>query len=425
MVTSRERVIKALNHQKPDRVPVDLGSSTVTGISAGTLAKLRKALNLKYKPVRVIEPYQILGEVDEDLMKLLGIDVIGIWSPRAMFFGYLQDNWKPWNLQDGTEVLIGSGFQWTEDAEGNIYTYPCGDISAKPCAKLPKGGYYFDSISKFPPVDKNNLNAREDFKDQFQLYTEDALKYFEKTSLNLYNNTSYAVTINFWESSIGDIGFLPGGSLKNPKGIRNIEEFYSAFLLHPHYIKELFDFQTEMAIKNLMLLKQAIGDRAQAIFISGVDLGTQRGPIISPDMYREFFKPYHKKINRWVHDNTSWKSIFHSCGSVVKFLDDFIGAGVDVLNPVQTSAIDMDPKMLKTKYGDKLVFWGGGVDTQSVLPFGTPEEVKMDTLAKINIFASEGGFVFSTIHNIQYNVPIENILAMFQALSDFNKRKDR
>ena len=419
-MTSRERVIKTLNHQRPDRIPIDLGASTVTGISASMLAQLREALNLKYKPVKIIEPFQMLGEVEEDLMELLGIDVIGLWPYKAMFFGYSQDNWKPWALQDGTKVLIGSGFQWKEDNEGNVYTYPCGDTSAKPCAKLPRGGFYFDSISQFPAVNGDNLNAREDFKDQFQLYSEKELRYFEKISHKLYNNTSYAITINFWESSIGDLGFLFGGSLRSPKGIRNIEEFYSAFLLYPNYIKELFDFQTEMALKNLMLLKQSIGDRAQAIYISGVDLGTQRGPIISPDMYREFFKPYHKKINRWVHDNTSWKVIFHSCGSIVKFLDDFIDVGVDVLNPIQTSAVDMDPKMLKTKYGDKLVFWGGGVDTQSILPFGTPKEVKNDTLEKINIFSTGGGFVFSTIHNIQYNVPIENILAMFQALKEFN-----
>jgi uroporphyrinogen-III decarboxylase len=420
MTTSRERLVQTLNHQEPDRVPIDLGSSTVSGIAASTLAKLRSELHLERKPVRIIEPFQVLGEVEEDVREILGIDVVGIWPLKAMFFGYDQEDWKPWKLQDGTTVSIGSGFNWTQDGEGNIYTYPCGDTTARPCAKMPRGGYYFDSISDNRAIRENELDARDDFKDQFKPYSEDELRYFEEKAVSLHDNTSYGITINFWQSSIGDVGFLPGGSVKNPKGIRDIETFLASFLLRPHYIKELFEMQVDVAIENLKLLNQAIGSKANAIFVSGVDLGTQRGPLISLDMYREFYKAHHKRLNEWIHTHTPWKTIFHSCGSVVSFLDEFVEVGVDVLNPVQTSAIGMDPNVLKEKYGKKLVFWGGGIDTQQILPFGTAEEVRRDTLEKLSILSKGGGFVFNTIHNIQHNVPVKNILSMFDAIREFS-----
>lgn len=421
-MTSRERIIKTLNHEQPDRVPIDFGGSTVTGIAAGALDRLRKAIGLEYRPVKVIEPFQVLGKVEEDVLEALGVDVAGIWPPEAMFFGYNQDSWKKWKLMDGTEVHIGSGFEWTKDEQGNVYTYPQGDLTAKPCAKMPCGGCFFDSIPNHEPIDEDNLNAVEDFKEQFPLYTDDQLKYFEKVTNDLYCNTDYALSFNFWATSLGDAGFLPGGSLKNPKGIREISEFLMAFKLYPEYINELFEYQTEMGLKNLKLLKESIGNKIQTIYISGCDMGTQRGMIFSPDIYREFYKSHHTKINKWIHDNTTWKVSFHSCGSIVKVLDDFVEAGVDVINPVQTSAEGMDPKFLKKKYGDKLVFWGGGVDTQSILPFGTPEDVRKDVLERLEIFAPGGGFVFNTIHNIQHDVPAENILAMFSAVKEYNSK---
>lgn len=164
-----------------------------------------------------------------------------------------------------------------------------------------------------------------------------------------------------------------------------------------------------------------MGKRIDTIFISGTDFGTQRGEFISPDMFREFYKPYFKKVNDWIHRNTEWKVFYHTCSSVVRLLDDLVDAGVDVLNPVQCSASGMEPEFLKKKYGDKLVFWGG-VDTQKVLPFGTPEEVKNQVRERLSIFSENGGFIFNTIHNIQAQTPVENMLAMFEAVTEFNRR---
>jgi uroporphyrinogen-III decarboxylase len=196
-----------------------------------------------------------------------------------------------------------------------------------------------------------------------------------------------------------------------------------AYYTHPEYVKELFEFQTEMGLRNLRLLKEAIGDRIQIIWVSGNDMGSQRGLNFSPDIYREFYKKHHTRINNWIHENTKWKVAFHSCGSIVGLLDEFVEVGVDVINPVQTSAEGMDPRSLKEKYGKKLVFWGGGVDTQSVLPFKSPEAVREDVLKRLEIFTPGGGFVFATIHNIQHDVPIANVMALYAAIRDFNKMK--
>jgi len=416
-MTSRERVRKAINHKVPDRIPLDLGSTLVTGIQASTYAKLRKALCLEGRPVKIADPFQMLAEVDMEVREKLGIDTIGLWLPTNIF-GFKNENWKPWKLFDGTEVLVPEKFVTTEDAEGNIYIYPQGDTKAPPCAKMPKGGYYFDVIVRQEPVDEKELNPEEWVRQQCSIFSEETLRYLEEISNKLYKNTDLCIVGEFIDASFGDIAFVPGPSVKYPKGIRDPKFWYMAHIEYPSYIKEIFELQCEIALRNLELSYEAVGDKIDVIMLSGTDFGTQNGPFISPDMYREFYKPFHKKVNDWVHQHTSWKTFYHSCGSIVEFLDDFVEAGVDILNPVQTSAKGMDPKMLKEKYGDKLVFWGGGVDTQKTLPFGSPDEVKEQVKERCRIFGEGGGYVFSAIHNIQSKVPVENLLAMFEAIRE-------
>ena len=160
-----------------------------------------------------------------------------------------------------------------------------------------------------------------------------------------------------------------------------------------------------------------MGDKIDVVTVSGTDFGCQRGPMISPALYRSLWKPFHRQINDWIHQNTPWKTFFHTCGSVTAFLEDFIDAGVDILNPVQCSAAGMDAATLKARFGSRLVFWGGGVNTQETLPFGTPEQVRAEVAERIRVFNQDGGFVFNTIHNIQAKTPAENVLALFETVA--------
>jgi hypothetical protein len=418
-MNSRERLIKTINHQQPDRVVLDLGATPQTGISASTLYKLRKALSLEEKPITVHEPAQILGFVDEDVRKALGVDIVGLWNP-VNILGVKNNSWKPWQMPDGTPTLMAEGMKFSVNDKGITFTYPQGDKMVAPSMQLPDNGYFFDNINRGGEYDEDNLDARKDYAEDFSLFDDESAKYLEKESLRLFDETDYGIVGICGGGSFGDVFTLPACWVKNkPQGIRKMEDWLMAHLLYPDYILELFEMQSEMAIKNLEIYKQAVGHRIQAIWLSGTDFGTQNGPFTSVENYRKLYKPFHKKLNDWVHENTDWKTFYHTCGSVVPFLDDFSEAGIDILNPVQCSAAGMNPKMLKDKYGDKFVFWGGGVDTQDVLPFGTPSEVSAQVKNRLEILSEGGGFVFNTVHNIVGETPIENLLAMYETVNNF------
>ena len=185
----------------------------------------------------------------------------------------------------------------------------------------------------------------------------------------------------------------------------------------------VFERQCEIALGNLERIYAAVGDTVQAVFICGTDFGTQTSAFCSVKTLRDLYFPYYKQINDWIHAHTPWKTFKHSCGAVSKFIPSFIEAGFDILNPVQCSATGMEPEQLKANYGDQLVFWGGGVDTQKTLPFGTPAEVREQVLRRCEIFAPGGGFVFNSIHNVQAQTPVENIVAMLDAVHEFNGDK--
>ena len=217
-------------------------------------------------------------------------------------------------------------------------------------------------------------------------------------------------------TAFGDVALVPAAFLKHPKGIRDIEEWYISTVTRRDYIKEVFAGQAEIAIKNFERIYQAVGDRIQAVWLDGTDLAAQNTLFCSPDTYRELYLPYSKKLNDWIHAHTKWKTMKHCCGGCEPLIEGFIEAGFDILNPIQTSAEGMDPQHLVDKYGGRIIFWGGGVDTQQVLPFGKPEQVRKQVAERLEIFNAKNGFVFSTIHNIQCNTPVENVIAMFETL---------
>jgi uroporphyrinogen-III decarboxylase len=415
-LSSRERVVRVLNHQPVDRVPVDLGGGGQSGAQVSVVAKLRRALGLG-KPgerVKVIEPYQMLGEVAGDLRQRLGIDVVNLPNPRNMF-GFANTDWKPWRTFDGTDVLVPGKFNTTPEVNGDILMYPQGDKSAGPSARMPKGGYYFDSIRRQKPIDDAKLDPADNLE-EFGSVSDEDLRFWEQGATDLYNNTDLAVAAGFGGTAFGDIALVPGPWMKDPKGIRDIEEWYISTLTRQGYIKEVFARQAEIAVGNLKRVYQAVGDKVQVLWMDGTDLASQNSLFCSPQVYRELYLPHSRKINDWIHAHTKWKTVKHCCGGCEPLIEGFIDAGFDILNPVQTSARGMAPEHLVEAFGDRIVFWGGGVDTQQTLPFGTPDEVKAQVTERVKILGRKNGYVFNTIHNIQCNTPTENVLAMFQAL---------
>jgi Uroporphyrinogen decarboxylase (URO-D) len=418
-MNSRERVQLALNHQQPDRVPLDLGAAPTTGMQVSSVYLLRQALKLDPPgtPVRVIEPYQMLGEIGADLMEALGVDVVGLW-PRGNLFGYRNEDWKSWTLFDGTPVLVPGAFNTDPEPDGSILMYPEGDRSAPPSGRMPKGGYYFDSTPRAKLPEDYSLNVEENLE-EFGILSEEDLEYFRVEAERLFRQTDKAILANFGGTAFGDIALVPAPWAKNPRGIRNVEEWYMSTVTRREYVYQVFERQCEIALENLARLYQVVGDRIAAVYMSGADFGMQTGSFISPKAYRDLYQPFQKQLNDWVHRNTPWKCFVHSCGSIVNLMPDMIDAGFDIFNPVQTSAAGMDPATLKKRFGEQVTFWGGGVDTQQVLPFGTPDEVRAQVRERMRIFGAGGGFVFNPSHNVQARVPVGNLVALYEAVREY------
>lgn len=417
-MTSRERVHRLLHRLPTDRIPLDLGSTFVTGIAAGALARLQDSLGLDAEIVKVVDPFQVLGLVPSGVLESIGADFVGL-PPLRTLYGYRNEGWKPWVLQDGTRVEVGSGFVVSVDASGNQYLHPQGDRNAPPSAVMPAGGYYFDNIVRQEPYNEEALDGRRDFREDYQLLTDEELECYRAAAAHLHDATEYSIVGNFGDAGIGNQGRLPAPWRKRTPGIRRSDEWYMAHLLHPAYVHDAYDCQIEMALKNLELYREAVGDSIEIIYLSGTDFGSQKGEMISPELFREFYKPRFTRVNAWVHAHTKWKTFYHSCGSIVRLLDDFVEMGADIINPVQCSAFGMDPEVLKRNYGSRFILWGGAVDCEGELQFGTPTKVRQKVTERLQVLASGGGYVFCQVHNIQQTTPVENIRAMYEALRAF------
>jgi hypothetical protein len=416
-MNSKQRVFATLAHRAPDRVPIDFGGSAVTGIHVSVVAALRDYYGLERRPVKAVDPGQMLGLMDEDLKRAMGIDVDGLYR-RGARFGFPLEDWKPFRMFDGLEILVPGGFNYTVDANGDILMHPEGDVTEPPSARMPKDGYFFDSIIRQDPIDEDKLNP-EDNLEEFGPVSDADLAFLAQTAHGQEDN-GRAVFASFGGTSLGDIALVPAPQLRHPRGIRDITEWYIATRARRDYVHKVFEKQCEIALANLARVHAAVGDRVDVAFICGTDFGTQKSAFCSVESFNELWFPYYKLINDWVHKHTNWKTFKHSCGSVARFYPSFIEAGFDIINPIQCSAAGMDPERLKAEFGSRLVFWGGGVDTQQTLPFGTPAEVREQVLRRLEIFSPGGGFVFNAIHNIQARTPVANIAAMLEAVKEFN-----
>jgi hypothetical protein len=333
-----------------------------------------------------------------DLVDRLGIDVLPV-EPPVQFFGLRRENWKPWKLWDGTEVQVPGQFDVEVDGEGNWLIHSEGDPAKTVEGKMPKGGFYFDMASMievhadFKPPDLDEVKAQNHI-------TNNELELLAARAEKLRRDTDKALLLGCW----GKVGLSWVGS---------IPDFLCLLVLDPEYVKDLFEIRTETALQNMEKLKSYLGDSIDILGLDGADYGSQNNEMLSPELFEELFLPFFKQQNDWVHANTNWKTWQHTCGSVTRIIPMLIASGLDILNPIQTSAAGMDPAWLKDEFGTRITFWGGGVDTQKTLPFATTEEVEKEVAERIRIFAPGGGFVFNTIHNIQQQTPPENIVAAY------------
>ncbi len=417
-MTSKERLQTALNHHQPDKIPIDFGGTAVTGIHVIVVEKLREYYSLEKRPVRLNEPYQMLGEVETDLLDAMSIDVVGLY-PRNTMFGFPLENWKEWRAPWGQELLVPGDFQTDSDGKGGLLIYPEGDRSVPASGHMPAASFFFDAIIRQEPIDDGSLDPSDNFE-EFKPISDEDLAFLHQQVNNL-SESSYGVIANFGGTAFGDIALVPAPFMKNPKGIRDVSEWYMSTVTRQDYIHKIFTHQAEIAIQNLEKIFQIVGNHVDAAFICGTDFGTQNSSFCSTDTYDSLYMPYYQKINNWIHTHTTWKTFKHSCGSVEQFMDHFIDSGFDIINPVQCTAEGMDPQHLKSKYGEKLTFWGGGADTQGALSLGTPEDVSKLVLERCEIFGKGGGFVFNSVHNVQATTPFENMVAMIEALNKFNR----
>jgi len=416
-LTSRDRIRTVLAHRAADRVPMDFGATAVTGMHATCVAALRQHYGLPDHPVTIIEPYQMLGWVEPDLVEALGIDTTGVLPPGNLF-GFRNERWKEWRAPWGQALLVPGDFVTQPAPDGGLYIFPGGDSSVPASGRLPAAGYFFDTIIRQEPFDEETLKV-EDNLEEFSHISDRDVAHF-RDHANAAAATGKAVVATIGGTGFGDIALVPAPFLKRPRGIRDIEEWYVSVAARPAFVRAIFEKQCEIALANLARVATVTRDTIDVVFLCGTDFGTQISQFCSVNTFREVYQPYYRAVNDWIHHHTPWKTMKHSCGAIRPLIPELIAAGFDILNPVQCSATGMAAAELKQDFGDQVAFWGGGVDTQKTLPFGTPAQVREEVLTRCEVFSTGGGFVFNAIHNLQVLTPVANLVAMFEAVREFN-----
>ena len=393
-MTSRERVMRAINHQQPDRAPIDLGATRQSGISASAYHQLKQRLNL-YTPTRVVDLIQMLAEVEQPILDRFGVDVVGVFRPETNpGLAIRRENWKPWRLFDGTPVEIPGDFHPVLQPDGGYAML----LEERPIARMPKDGFYFDRLEKYPGAAHLDVDKWEPHH-----WTEEELEFVHAQAEWLYENTEYALVccVN------------PPQEFFTGMGTGDFEAWWATLASEPNYVRALFEKAVGVWLSNLQRFARAVGDRVAILQITD-DFATQESLLLSVKMFRELIMPYYQRGLDWVHQNTKMKVMLHSDGALFPLIPSLIEMGVDILNPVQVNARGMESLKLKQAFRDKLAFWGGAADCQQTLPFGKPEDVAREAETNLKAFSPGGGYVFAAVHNIQAGVPPDNIIALFE-----------
>lgn len=395
---SRERVLTSLRHQEPDRIPIDFGAMRSTGIAAPAYKKLKQHLGIP-GPTKIYDIFQWLAEPDIEVMEILGADVIQL--PRFnSSFGIRLENWQPWSDPAGEEYLVPGDFNPVQAADGSLKIRDRNQ-PGRVLAYMTKGGYWFNP-AYFPLAGAKTPQDIDDFDWQGCVISDAEVQELQKKARQLHEETDFAILgefgANVFEGGHFDFGY---------------QRFMELLLLDKDLALYYMGKKADNWIESLKKYLPAVADYIHVIQV-GDDLGMQQGPQISLRMYREMIKPFHKKIYKYIKENSNLKIFLHSCGSIYELIPDLIEIGVDIINPVQVSADKMEPERLKSEFGRDLVFWGGGIDTQGVFTHGSLEDISRAAGENIKIFAPGGGFVFTQVHNIQSEVSPEKVVTLYR-----------
>ncbi|MEN8127552.1 MAG: uroporphyrinogen decarboxylase family protein [Planctomycetota bacterium] len=410
-MNSRERILAAINHKEPDRVPIDMGATPSSGISAIAYTNLKKHLGMNSGHTRIYDVVQQLAQPEDEILDRFNIDIVDI----GRNFNERDDHWYDIQMADGQTAQYPVWFKPTAQQDGSYEA----KVDDRVIARMPAGGTFYDQ-TYFPYLDGYPNNFRD---------LPEAMKMILWAAL-VHSPWDHAGEPNFWdqlrqrtlklrESSDRALMVVCGCNLFEwGTFLRRMDNFMMDVFADQDNVRALLDALMEIHLATLEKVCAAVGDIVD-ILRFGDDLGMDSGPFMSPEIYRDIFKPHHTRLNDYVHNNSQMKTFIHSCGSIYKLLPDMIEAGYDILNPVQTNCTDMDPITLKKEFGNGITFWGGGCDTRHILNNATPREVKDHVKERIEILSPGGGFVFNTVHNILPEVPPENIIAMFDAINEF------
>jgi len=411
-MTSRERILAAIEHRQPDRVPVDLGATPSSGISATAYGNLKKHIGVTTGHTRLYDVVQQLAQPEEAILDRFGIDVLDV----GRTFNTQDSDWYPIKLADGQAAQYPVWFHPEKQADGS---YIARLKDGKDIAHMPAGGTFYDQ-SYFPYVDG--------YPADFSGLDQEMGKIL--WAALVHSPWDHASDPGFWTtlreralalraSSDRALMIVCGCNLFEwGTFLRRMDNFLMDVYAEPEMVEKLLDALMERHLATLDKVCAAVGDVCD-ILRFGDDLGMDSGPFMSPDIYRKLFKPRHAQLCAAVHKKSRMKTFLHSCGSLYELMPDLIEAGYDVLNPMQTTCRDMEPEKLKREFGKEICFWGGGCDTRTVLNRATPEEVKEHVKRRIDILSPGGGFVFNTVHNILPEVPPANIAAMYEAVHEF------
>ncbi len=405
-MTSRERVLAALNHQETDRVPIDLSGHRSSGISAVAYRRLRAHLGLDPRPIRVYDPIQQLAIVDEDVLARFGVDTVELG--RA--FALAESDWRDWVLPDGTPCQMPA---WAVP-EREAGRWVIRSASGRVIAQMPDGVLYFEQ-TYYPFAEQDDLERLEAALGE-SMWTAIAsppgpraagatgAQALADGARRLRAQTDRAI-----------LGLFGGNLLEMGQFLYRNDGFLMLLAADPRRAHAFLDRVVEMHLANLDRFLAAVGPSIDVI-VFGDDLGMQSGPQISPAMYREFFQPRQRLLWRRAKELAPVKVMLHCCGGVRELLPGLIEAGLDAINPVQVSCKGMGAQGLKADFGRQLTFWGGGCDTREVLAGGSPARVREHVRQQVKNWKPGGGFVFQQVHNIMADVPPANIVAMYEAV---------